>query len=164
MVRRRHARATRLPWNRRANTIRTPRRSGRRRSAADAHPGSHPFGGLSMPPPLPSQQGSRAGLITTLVIFIIFFLVSTVFWITTTQKLTKAELDLKNMQTRYKDVIAEGDLSTDAAYLDAIKAKSGDASTAFKVVVQQRNDLSKAITGAEMPAQDARQTGEGALK
>jgi hypothetical protein len=33
-----------------------------------------------MPPPIPSQQGSRGGLITAVVVFVILWLVSTVFY------------------------------------------------------------------------------------
>src|SRR5687767_12219612 len=109
-----------------------------------------------MPPPLPSQQGSRAGLITTLVIFIILFLVSTIFWITTSQKLTKAEQTVKSTQDRYKEVISDEELSA-PAYQDAVKAKSVAGSSAFQAVVKQRDELAQTIAGQPVPSGAARQ-------
>lgn len=117
-----------------------------------------------MPPPIPTQQSSRAGLITTLVIFIILFLVSTVFWISTNQNLTKAEVALSEMQKRYRDVIPEGALASDATYTRALEdRKEYNVGTAFEVVRAQRDDLTQVIAGQVVPARDARKMAEGAI-
>src|SRR5438046_811187 len=100
-----------------------------------------------MPPPLPSQQGSRAGLITTLVIFIVFFLVSTIFWISDHNKLTLAEQQKEDVIKKYKPVISDQSLSA-AEVQDAAKKTPGATPTpAFDAVVQQREELVKTILG-----------------
>lgn len=62
-------------------------------------------------PPIP-QQGSRAGLITALVIFAILFVTSTIFAFIYSAKATRAELDFTNFQKEAQGVYARANLNS----------------------------------------------------
>jgi hypothetical protein len=96
-----------------------------------------------------SQQGSRAGLITALVIFVVLFLVSTVLFFTTNAERTQKEKQLTDVQAKYKDVIKPTEM-TDADYQslqELQRAPENRGRSMFDILKTQREDLSKAITG-----------------
>src|SRR6266566_9886407 len=105
-----------------------------------------------------SQPGSRAGLITALVVFVILFLVSTVLFFTANADLQVAKKTLTDKSKQYDSVIKQTEM-TDTDY-EAVKQMQGDPGnrgrSMFDIMKAQRDDLSKAITGqANTPAAKA---------
>jgi hypothetical protein len=105
-----------------------------------------------------SQQGSRAGLITALVIFVVLFLVATVFFFTTNAERTQKDKQLTDLQAKYRDVIKPTEMAD--ADFQAIKDLQTDPAnrgrSMFDILKTQREDLAKAITGqANTPANKA---------
>jgi hypothetical protein len=73
-------------------------------------------------PPIP-QQGSRAGLITALVIFAILFVTSTIFAFIYSAKATRAELDFAAFTKEASGVYSRGQLN--GPEFEALKAARG---------------------------------------
>jgi len=96
-----------------------------------------------------SQPGSRAGLISALVIFVVLFLVATVLFFTTNAEQKATEKRLSDIQAKYRAVIKETEM-TDADF-DAIKTLQNDTAnrgrSMFDIMKSQREDMAKAITG-----------------
>lgn len=117
-----------------------------------------------MPPPIPTQQGSRAGLIASLVIFIILWLVSTVFYFQERGKRDIAEAAEKAEKLKYV-----GMLPLDLADPNLVSARdeakeSTLADNAFELERKKKEALSRVITGqAGISADEARKFGEGAI-
>jgi len=95
-----------------------------------------------MPPINP--QASRGGLITTVVVMTILFLTAFVFAITFNAKLNKSEKDLADLKQKYSDV-APDVMLTDPA-VEAVRREAAGAPV-LQVVMKQRDDLGKLITG-----------------
>ncbi len=97
-----------------------------------------------------SQQGSRAGLITTLIIFIVLFLVSTVLFFTTNADLRVHQKRLADNTKKYDSVIKSNEM-TDADYQALQELQRDPANrgrSMYDIMKAQRDDLAKAITGA----------------
>jgi hypothetical protein len=96
-----------------------------------------------------SQPGSRAGLISALVIFVVLFLVATVLFFTANADLQAARKTNTEISAKYKNVIKETEM-TDPDF-DAIKTLQTDPAnrgrSMFDIMKSQREDMSKAITG-----------------
>ncbi|HEV8603971.1 MAG TPA: hypothetical protein VGQ99_01320 [Tepidisphaeraceae bacterium] len=96
-----------------------------------------------------SQPGSRAGLITALVIFVVLFLVSTVLFFTTNADNKVKEKQLEVLGKKYADVIKTTEM-TDPDF-EAVKSLQSDPAnrgrSMFDIMRSQREDLAKAITG-----------------
>src|SRR3954453_6391422 len=95
-----------------------------------------------------SQPGSRAGLITALVIFVVLFLVAIVLFFTTNADLQVAKKQNTDLQAKYKDVIKPTEM-TDADYSslqELQRASENRGRSMFDILKSQREDLSKAIT------------------
>ncbi len=96
-----------------------------------------------------SQPGSRAGLITALVIFVVLFLVSTVLFFTTNADNKVKEKQLEVLCKKYADVIKTTEM-TDPDF-EAVKSLQSDPAnrgrSMFDIMRSQREDLAKAITG-----------------
>lgn len=90
-----------------------------------------------------SQPGSRAGLITALVIFVILFFVSTALFFVKNADLTKARTDLQNERKKVEPFVKSGDL-TDTSIVDAAKAKG---MSAFALLKTERDELQRRIAG-----------------
>jgi hypothetical protein len=116
-----------------------------------------------MPPPLPSQQGSRTGLITTLVIFIVLFLIAAVFAIAEGSKRSHAENDLDALKKKYASAISENALSTPEFAGLADKSRT-TGRTAFDLLLAQRDELAKAIVGQPAPAEDVQRMAQGSVQ
>ena len=106
-------------------------------------------------PPI-NQQGSRAALITSLVVFVILFVVSSIFAFQFYGKWQQEHADYTAYKINYKDIVPQGDLQqppvTDlqAARSDTtIASKFGitNNDSVIEVAVRQRDTLASAITG-----------------
>ncbi len=102
-------------------------------------------------PPIP-QQGSRAGLITALVIFAILFVTSTIFAFIYNARATRAELDLSSIRTKYNTVVAEGALSS-PEITGLRDAGAGD--TAINVAMAQTRQLAALLGGRDVASATA---------
>lgn len=120
-----------------------------------------------MPPPIPPQQGSRTGLITALVIFVILTLVMAVFYFQERGLRQQAENNEKATVTKFRgiapDDLADPNLTAAKTYLDENK-DSLTVTDAFNLERTRKEALAKVITGqAGISAEDARKYGEGAI-
>jgi hypothetical protein len=105
-----------------------------------------------------SQPGSRAGLITALVIFVVLFLVATVLFFTANADLQVVRKTNTDQQAKYNQVIKQTEM-TDPDY-QALQELQRDPTnrgrSMFDIMKTQRDDLAKAITGqANTPAAKA---------
>lgn len=111
-------------------------------------------------PPV-SQQNSRAGLITAVVIFTILFVTATIFAIYYGVQATQLQKDYSDFKSKYiPRIIPEGGLSSSTiTELEAARSdpNSGMPSSMalLDVAVKQRDDLARIITGTtgSTPAQ-----------
>jgi hypothetical protein len=118
-------------------------------------------------PPV-TQQGSRAGLITAVVIFTILFVISTIFAIYFGVELSSARDDIEAMEAQYRDVVARAALTApEVRQLTELRTdpESGFTRemTALDIAMAQRNRLARVITGANTSAAEARQVAERAM-
>ncbi|HSV14285.1 MAG TPA: hypothetical protein VLI90_08495 [Tepidisphaeraceae bacterium] len=103
-----------------------------------------------MPPITP--QGSRTGLLTSLVIFVILFVTATIFAIYFNVQLRSKEQDFEHYKLQYKDVVADTAFSTpEFTSLQALKTDTSNPTYAdmsiLDIALKQRADLAQAITG-----------------
>ena len=108
-------------------------------------------------PPI-NQQGSRTGLITALVVFVILFVVSIVFAFNYYGRWQQALLDNTEYQKRYTAVVSEADLaSAPVLALPAAKAEqpsrfqivNSPTFTSIDTLLHQRDGLAAAIVGGD---------------
>src|SRR5262249_3367056 len=96
-----------------------------------------------------SQPGSRAGIVTALVIFVVLFFVSAIFAIVQLSDAKQKTADLTKLKQKYHDIVTDSEL-TSPEY-DAVKALQQEGEnqgrSAFDILVHQREDLAKLITG-----------------
>jgi cell division protein FtsB len=95
-----------------------------------------------------SQPSSRAGLITSLVVFVALFFVAAVLAIVSFSDKRELEKKLGDAQKKYDLTIKTTEM-TDAQYselTDLIREKERGRSV-FDILVQQREDLARTITG-----------------
>lgn len=103
-------------------------------------------------PPI-NTQGSRAGLVTGLVIVSILCITSLVFAIYFNTQLRATEQEYTNYKKNYNGVVSDAAFTTpDFTTLQAMKSDPASGFTAsdtvFDMAIKQRNDLAEAITGA----------------
>src|SRR2546423_5567233 len=105
-----------------------------------------------------SQPGSRAGLITALVIFVVLFLVATVLFFTSNSANQVNEKKVAELQAKYTQVIKQTEM-TDPDYQalqDLQKDPTNRGRSMFDIMKTQRDDLAKVITGqSNTPASQA---------
>ena len=98
-----------------------------------------------------TQQGSRAGLITTIVILSIVSVIAIIlaFWHSAEKRNAEAKLD--TLSRKYKEVIPESALSGTElnALRDYAKTNSLGDLKPWDILVQQRNGLVKVVDGKE---------------
>ena len=125
-------------------------------------------------PPI-NQQGSRTGLITALVVFVILFVVAAVFAFNNYGKYQQAQVDFDTYKLRYNTFLNDADLQNPAvAALVAAKAEqpphfqivNSPSTSALVVALKQKDGLAMAITGAEanQPASATYDAAQAALK
>src|SRR5665213_3506482 len=100
-----------------------------------------------MPPIAPSPQGSRAGLITSLVIFVILFVTSTIFAIHFYTLWEAAELahktDVDNLKPGITAAVIAGNKEVGEVIREAGKRPP---LTGIELALEQKHDLAKLIT------------------
>jgi multidrug efflux pump subunit AcrA (membrane-fusion protein) len=111
-------------------------------------------------PPIP-QQGSRAGLITALVIFAILFVTATIFAFIYNARATRADLDLDNLRKKYNTVVAEGALTSPEV---TTLRDAGGGDTVVNVAMAQTRQLAALLGGRDVATatQVARKALDGA--
>lgn len=116
-------------------------------------------------PPLSQQQGSRSGLITAVVVFVVLWLVSTVLYFSERGKRQQADNNVEAVEKRVKPIIP-ADLTAPAVTTAAEEAGKGKygVDNAFDLVAYERDALAKAVTGqAGVPAETAMKFAQGAV-
>lgn len=100
-------------------------------------------------PPIQQQQTSRAGLITALVISIIFALGFLVWAIMNNNQITKLESDKSALTAKYKEFVDDATL-TGGGDIDYLRGIRGNATTPlFDLAVRQMKAAAKLVTGKE---------------
>lgn len=96
-----------------------------------------------------SQPGSRAGLITALVIFVILFFVSAIFWIVNATENKEKERQLKQLTDTYAMVITRAELASNGNDIRTMQQEEpgGGKPSFFSIATRQRDELSKLING-----------------
>lgn len=106
-------------------------------------------------PPI-SPQGSRTGLVTTLVVFVILFVTTTILWIYESAERRNRDDRIAEYEKRLRDVVDEATIGG-ADVQALIQSRDNPAyggMSAMQIALAQRSDLSKAIAGtAASPAQ-----------
>jgi hypothetical protein len=100
-------------------------------------------------PPIQQQQTSRGGLITALVVSIVFAVGFLIWAFMSSAELTKTQQQLLDRQTKYDKVIGAGSLGdiptlTEQFSADPTKPRSGNL---IDVATEQRKGLVKTISG-----------------
>jgi hypothetical protein len=96
-------------------------------------------------PPI-NQQGSRAGLVTALVVFTILFVTAAIFAIYFSVQLQHNEQDFKAYKLTYNGIVSETAMTTpDVVALQA--QKTDPNSTVLDLALAQRNQLAQAVNG-----------------
>ena len=107
-------------------------------------------------PPI-SPQGSRTGLVTALVIFVILFVTTTILWIYESAERRNRDERIAQYESRMRDVVDESTIAGPEVAALSKAAQDNPAysgKSAMAVALAQRDDLSKKITGnAAAPAQ-----------
>ena len=108
-----------------------------------------------MPPIAPSPQASRAGLITSLVVFVVLFVTATIFAIYFGTQMKASDLALKQSVAKLAPSVTEADLGNpDVAAVNSAAEKQRPM-TGILMAIKQRNDFAKIITGNPAAAIDA---------
>ena len=116
-------------------------------------------------PPIPPQHGSRGGLITAVVVFVILWLVSTVFYFQQRGLTQQAENNVKAVEARYKGV-APTDVTSAAVTTAREAAEAGKygVDNALDLIAHERDMLAKQVTGqAGVSADTALRFAQGAI-
>ena len=101
-------------------------------------------------PPI-SPQGSRTGLITALVIFVILFVTSTILFIYENAEHRKLEDRVQHLESDRADLISDAVMTgPDVTQLIELAKNSNPPMTAVEAVLAQRRQLAKTITGQEV--------------
>jgi hypothetical protein len=107
-----------------------------------------------MPPAVSSPQGSRAGLITALVISVIIAVSMIVVSIYTGQKLTESERALVDLRERDKPFLADADIPDPRVQaLNALKDQPAFAGlpSALQISLAESDQISKVVGGNTTP-------------
>src|SRR5437868_15017246 len=112
-------------------------------------------------PPV-GQQGSRAGLITAVVVSVILNMVFIVLWLVSNYNYNAEHQIAENMRKKYQSVVTEGALSSDDvnALLAARKDLGIPSATAMDAALRERGDLVQLIKGN----QDTFEAGQAAAQ
>jgi hypothetical protein len=124
-----------------------------------------------------STQGSRGGLIATIVIFVVLWLVMTIMWIYSNTQLTKQTQALESLTKKYQEVASSSALSSEGDVQQLLNAKdkiAGDlqgGQTAVDIALAEIRRLTRRINNtpssnfadADQAATDAIARAEKAL-
>ena len=116
-------------------------------------------------PPI-SPQGSRTGLVTALVIFVILFVTTTILWIYESAERRNRDDRIAQLDARMRDVVDEATIGgPDVAALQSAARENPAYSgmSAMQVALAQRNDLGKRIAGTAASPAQVQQRADAAL-
>ncbi len=104
-----------------------------------------------------SQPGSRGGLITALVIFVVLFFIAAIFAVVKGIDDKDKEQKLARLTKQYQEAITEGEMSgTDYLALKEIRNQPEYRNrTVFDILVSQRSALTTKLVGQAMGAPEA---------
>jgi hypothetical protein len=107
-----------------------------------------------------SQPGSRAGLITALVVFIILFFIAAIFAVVKGIDDADKEKRLAELQKKYRVAISDQELQGPEFQALVDLRNSGDdrSRTIFDLLLEQRSTLANVITGRNVDAKAAKDT------
>ena len=94
-----------------------------------------------------SQPGSRGGLITALVIFVIFFLIAAIFAVKTNSELKVRETELVNYKKQFPKVVLEQEVQSANELTDKLRAETSTNDSLYSILLRQREELARQITG-----------------
>ena len=100
-------------------------------------------------PPI-SPQGSRTGLVTTLVVFVILFVTTTILWIYESAERRNRDDQVTELNKRMREVVDEATIATpDVEVLKKATTENPAYSgmSAFGVALKQRGELSGQVAG-----------------
>jgi hypothetical protein len=100
--------------------------------------------------PAISPQGSRTGLVTALVIFVILFVTTTILYIYENAERRNLQDRAADLEKRQAELVSEATMSG-ADVTQLLEAARSASSTAMDTVLAQRKALAKTITGQELP-------------
>jgi hypothetical protein len=100
-------------------------------------------------PPI-SPQGSRTGLVTTLVVFVILFVTTTILWIYESAERRNRDDQVTEMKKRLTEVVDEATIASPD--VEALKRASTEnpnyaGMSAMQVALKQRGELSSQVAG-----------------
>ena len=100
--------------------------------------------------PAISPQGSRTGLVTALVIFVILFVTTTILYIYENAERRNLQERASNLEKQQAELVTEAMMSSPevTALLDSARTAN---STALETALAHRKQMSKTITGRELP-------------
>ena len=109
-----------------------------------------------------AQGGSRGGLVTALVVFVVLFFVAAIFAVVKSVDAADAETRAQKLESTYNDVISRSEMA-DTTTLDSL-IKNAQGRSVYNALLEQRNALATYITGGQTTgpnaAQEARQAAE----
>ena len=119
-----------------------------------------------MPPPVP-QSGSRAGLITTLVIFVLLTFVGGGLYISTNMKVEDLERRAKadrDQLAKFVDPNTEFDTPEFRALFNKAQPAAGAKVSVYQLLKSERDDAIKLVTGNAADLQTAQQAKRDAIE
>ena len=100
--------------------------------------------------PAISPQGSRTGLVTALVIFVILFVTTTILYIYENAERRNLQDKTANLEKQQAELVSEGVMGS-AEVTQLLDAARTANSTALETALAQRKQLAKRISGQELP-------------
>jgi hypothetical protein len=98
-------------------------------------------------PPI-NTQGSRASLVTAVVVFVILFVASAIFAIYFNVQLRSTEKEYSDYKKNYNGVVADTAFTTpEFTALQSLKSDSTSGDSIMDIALRQRDALAQAITG-----------------
>ena len=119
-----------------------------------------------MPPPPLNPQGSRAGLITAVVILSILFVTAAIFAFYFNAESTKSEQSVKDLQTKMTRFASDEAQSDPAiqALADSQSDPANAGKSAIQIAVEQKNSMARLIAGKAGAGQNTEADARNAIK
>jgi hypothetical protein len=110
-----------------------------------------------------AQGGSRGGLVTALVVFVVLFFVAAIFAVVKSIDAAEYERQAGELKKTYNEVVSQADMTSDV--LTNLRENRNGRSV-FDMLLEQRNTLATYITGQNAgpnAAQDAKQAADARI-
>jgi len=97
-----------------------------------------------------AQPGSRAGLITALVVFVLLFFIAAIFAVIKSNDEKAQAQRLEQLQRGYDEIVSRMELSAARETIRALREKdpANQRRTLYDILTRDRDELAKTITGA----------------